>query len=129
MFIGGTKRTGKTSPDINDTKEKDIPLKEVTDYGVQWITNGTTHNVVGPHSLVVDNKIVILWNNVEKATGKREGYYTVLASDGKVVVPPTSLGKNVVFNSAEDPIYHNGRIYWLATKDGYIHKMSINMPE
>ena len=129
MFVGGTTRTGKTSPDINDTKEKDIPLKEVTDYGVQWITNSTTHNVVGPHSLVVNNKIVILWNNVEKATGKREAYYTVLASDGKIVVPPTSLGKDVVFNSAEDPIYHNGRIYWMAMKNGNIQKMSINMPE
>ena len=129
MFVGGTIRTGKTSPDINDTKEKDIPLKEVTDYGVQWITNSATHNVVAPHSIAVGNKIVILWNNVEKNTKEKEGYYTVLANDGKVIVPPTSLGKDVVFNSAEDPVYNNGRIYWIATKDGKIQKISIKMPE
>ena len=78
---------------------------------------------------MVDNKVVILWNNVEKGTNNKEGYYTVLANDGKVIVPPTSLGKDVVFNSAEDPVYNNGRIYWIATKDGKIQKMSIKMPE
>jgi hypothetical protein len=39
------------------------------------------------------------------------------------------MGKDVVFNSAEDPICHNGRIYWIATKDGKIQKISIKMPE
>ena len=122
MFVGGVKRSGATSFDINDNQNK--PLTPVTDYGVHWITNYTDADVVAPHAVVAGDKIVILWNNSKTY----EAYYTILASDGAVIVPPTSLGKDVILNSMEEPIYHNGKVYWVATQNGKIKVMSMSVP-
>ena len=123
MFIGGVKRSGKTSFDIYDNENS--PLTPVTDYGVQWITNYTDQDVVAPHAVVAGNKIVILWSNSKTY----EAYYTVLAQDGKVIVPPTSLGKDVELNSYEDPIYYNGKIYWVGAYGQTVKFMSMDVPK
>ncbi len=121
MFVGGVKRSGHISFDINDNSNS--PLTPVTDYGVHWITNYTDRDVVAPHSVVAGDKIVILWN--EYNNGKCEAFYTVLSNSGEILKPITSLGRNMQLNSYEDPIYHNGRVYWAAAYNGTIRVMSI----
>ncbi len=130
MFVGGVKRKGATSFDGSDSVGK--PLEEVTDYGVQWLTDYTDGDVITPNAVVADDKIVILWN---KRSDNHENYrdteafYTILAHDGKVIVPPTSLGENVVLNVHEDPVYHNGKIYWAGVYLMNLTVMSIDVPK
>ena len=131
MFVGGVKRSGKTSDDCKDNNNK--PLVDVTDYGVIWLTNYTDGDVVYPHAVVIGDKIAILWNKSNKAINPMdtEAFYTLLSSDGQVIVPPVSLGKNLALNSFEEPVYHNGKVYW-ASIDHTSHTvkvMSINVPK
>lgn len=116
MFVGGRKRSGETSFDINDNQNSE--LTPVTNYGVQWITNYTDRDVIAPHTVVADDKIVILWN--EKKDNSIEAFYTVLASDGEILTPAKSLGKEQMLNSNEDPIYHDGYVQWAYPGDGEI---------
>ncbi len=122
MFVGGEKRRGATSTDINDNKN--APLEQVTDYGVHWLTNYTDRDVIAPHAAAEGNKIIILWN--ERGDNGVEAYYTVLTASGDVVTPASSLGK-VQLNSFEDPIYYNGRVYWACAHNGSIRVLSIDV--
>lgn len=123
MFVGGVERKGATSYNINDINNS--PLTPVTDYGVQWITNHTDRDVIAPHCVVADDKIVILWSeNTEEHT---ESFYTILKSNGKILKSPTSLGVGRKLNSYEDPIYHNGRIHWACVSNGNIRVDSFSI--
>jgi len=120
MFVGGTTRSGKTSMDIYDNGNS--PLTEVTDYGVIWLTDHTDRDVIAPQVVVGDDRIIILWT--ENHDYKSESFYMVLASDGKVITPATSLGR-LKLNSYEMPIYHNGSVYWACAYNGIIRVLSI----
>ncbi len=122
MFVGGEKRRGETSLDINDNRNS--PLEPVTDYGVIWLTDYTDREVIAPQVVEADDKIVILWN-VQSDEGC-EAYFMVLSSDGRVISPAASFGK-VSLNSYEKPIYHNGRIYWACAQDGIIRVLNIQV--
>lgn len=118
MFVGGTNRTGSTSLDINDNKNS--PLTQVTNYGVQWISNYTDENVIAPQALVVDDKIIILWST------ENDSFYMQLASNGNVIKPATSLS-GIPLNSFERPIYYNGYIYWVYVKDGKVKVTNLKL--
>ena len=111
FFVGGSKRSGETSFNYKD--RNNTPLTPVTDYGVRWLTNYTSKDVILPHAVVVNDKIVILWNTPGEKEYTTVANYAVLANDGKVIVPPTVLSKDIPLNSMEDPIYHNGKIWWV----------------
>ncbi|MBQ3054683.1 MAG: hypothetical protein IJC88_01105 [Oscillospiraceae bacterium] len=123
MFVGGQERSGATSFDINDNQNS--PLTPVTDYGVRWITNYTGSEVIAPHSVAANDKIVILWN--EMRSGSPVAMYTVLANDGTILKAPTPLGKFRHLNSYEDPIYFNGSVYWASASGGVIRVDSIKI--
>ncbi len=123
MFVGGEKRSGATSFDINDNQNS--PLTSVTDYGVQWITDYADRDVIAPHAVLADDSVVILWN--EKKDDKTEAFYTILSSNGNTIKSPTSLGVGCKLNSNEDPIYHNGTVYWASAYNGRIRINSIEL--
>ena len=116
MFVGGSTRIGETSTDINDNVSK--PLTKVADYGVIWLTNYTERDAIAPQVVVGDDRIIILWSRrrsqVETKDGaySMESFYMVLSADGQVIAPETSLG-SLKLNSYEQPVYHNGSVYWV----------------
>lgn len=124
MFTGGTKRSGKTSYDINDNKNS--PLTSVTDYGVIWLTNHTDRDVVAPHAVVADDRIVILWNEFIDYR-RSEAFYMVVSAEGEVLTPATSLGKNFPLNSGEAPVYHDGKIYWACSVKNRIRVIDLEV--
>ena len=105
-YIGGTARSGATSYDIYDNQN--APLTNVTDYGVIWLTDYTDRNVITPQVVAADDRIVILWK--EDVGSPVDTYYMVLSAEGNVIKPKTPLG--LPLNSFEQPIYHDGRVYW-----------------
>lgn len=124
MFVGGTVRSGETSLNIYDTG--DTPLTKVTDYGVIWLTNHTDRDVIAPQVVVGEDRIIILWTEVYKYTP--ESFYMVLAADGEVITPATSLGR-LKLNSYEMPVYHNGFVYWAYVDNGKLRVVSIPVNE
>ena len=108
IFIGGTDRTGFTSFNIRDNNNR--PLSEITNYGVTWLTNYNDNSVVSPQVVEVNDKVVILWNY------KNNNYYMVISNIGEILIPQTSI--NVPLNSAEQPIYVNGKVQWVYLENG-----------
>lgn len=125
MFVGGEERSGATSFDIYDNQNS--PLTPVTDYGVHWLTDNKDFDVVAPHAVAAEDRIVILWTEMKGIMP--EAYYTVLSSAGETITPPTSLGVGRQLNSNEDPIYHDGTIYWASAYNGRIRVDSIALDE
>lgn len=117
-FLGGTRRTGATSFDINDNNNS--PLTPVTDYGVRWLTNYTDTDVITPQVVLADDKIVILWST------STDSYYMVLSSNGDIITEATSLN-NASLNSYEKPIYYNGGVHWVEVSKGILRKHTINI--
>ena len=119
MFVGGSARSGATSFDINDNANK--PLTPVTDYGVRWLTHYTGKDVVAPHSVVADDRIFIFWSTTEN-----ESFYIVLSANGDILTPETRLA-GMTLNSYEQPVYHNGAIYWISVLNGKLMIRSIDI--
>ena len=124
-FIGGTTRSGATSFDIYDNRNS--PLSPVSDYGVCWLTDYTDRNAVAPQVVIADDKIVIMWStdngNYETVN---DTLYMVLSASGVVLTPATSL-KGVPLNSFEQPVYHDGFIYWAEVENGRLMVRSIEI--
>ena len=115
MFVGGTTRSGATSFDINDNSN--TPLTPVTDYGVRWLTDYTDTDVIAPQVVTANDRLVILFSTQD------DTFYMVLSASGDVLIPVTSLG-GIPLNSFEQPIYHNGAVYWAAVENGRL-KVSV----
>ncbi len=122
MFIGGEKRSGATSFDINDNQNK--PLKNVTDYGVHWLTDYTDKNVVYPRVVSAGDRIAVMWN--ENSDGAVSAHYMVLSDSGEIITPATSIG-SISLNSAEPPVYYDGKIYWASADNGIIRVLSLEI--
>ena len=120
VFVGGSTRSGATSFDINDNNN--LPLTEISDYGVNWLTNYTDKNVIAPQVVVGDDRIIILWT--ENSRSYSEAFYMVLTAGGEIITPATSLGR-LKLNSYEMPIYYNGLVYWAYAYNGKIRVVSI----
>ena len=105
IFIGGEERSGSMSFNVYDTNNS--ALRSVTDYGVHWLTNYASDNVVRPQVVEADDKIVILWTHSYK------NYYMILSNEGNILVPETEI--NVPLNSYEKPVYINGKVQWVYT--------------
>lgn len=116
MFIGGEVRSGALSTDIKDSNNS--PLKNVTDYGVHWLTNYTDTDVIAPQVVSANDHIVILWSTED------DTFYMVLSEEGKIITPATSLG-GLPLNSFERPVYYDGVIYWAAINNGILKIMNI----
>lgn len=117
-FIGGEVRSGALSTDINDNDNS--PLKNVTDYGVQWLTNYNDTDVIAPQVVSANDRIVILWSTDE------DTFYMVLSENGTIITPATSLG-GLPLNSFERPVYYDGAVYWVAAKNGRLKIMSVKL--
>lgn len=123
MFVGGEERVGATSFDINDNQNK--PLTDVTDYGVRWLTDYIDRDVISPRAVSAGDRVAIMWN--ESAGSVTSAHYMVLSDTGKVITPPTSIG-NMRLNSAEPPVYYDGKIYWASSSgNGIIRVLSLEI--
>ena len=118
MFVGGSERSGATSYDINDNENK--PLTPVTDYGVHWLTSYTDKNVVVPQVVSAGDRIVILWSATNDTSN-----YMVLSADGNVIIPETVI--DAPLNSHENPIYHDGSVYWASVSDQKLKVRSLKI--
>jgi hypothetical protein len=114
---GGKSRTG----DCNGAK--------VTDTGIRWLTDyGTNYEAREPQVVYTNNdRIVVMWEKHNRKTGKfAQSYYMVLSSNGAVLQKATPMNK-IRLNACEEPIYANGRIYWVTADGGNakIHELKI----
>ena len=124
-----TTRTGQTSYEIYNDGDDNTPLSTVTDYGVHWLTDYTDKDVVAPQVVVADDKIVILWSSYDgNWESPRNTLYMVLSANGNILTPATSL-KGVSLNSYEQPVYHDGTIYWASVSNGRLKIRSIDIAE
>ena len=123
MFVGGIARSGATSYDINDNENK--PLTPITDYGVQWLTNYTDKNVVVPQVVSAGDRIVILWSAIDSSATDFTSNYMVLSADGNVIIPATVI--DAPLNSHENPVYHDGSVYWASANERKLRVRSLKI--
>ncbi|MDR0223047.1 MAG: fibronectin type III domain-containing protein [Oscillospiraceae bacterium] len=115
---GGKSRTG----DCNGAK--------VTDTGILWLTDyGTDYEARESQVVYTNNdRIVVMWEKHNRKTGKfAQSYYMVLSSNGAVLQKAAPMNK-IRLNACEEPVYANGRIYWVTAEYGgnaKIHELKI----
>lgn len=90
---------------------------EVTNYGVEWLTDYGTDYAFNAVQVVPtdDGKIVILYelNNAHVYWDYYGLYYMVLDENGNVIKPATLFSKTAKLNRCETPVYANGKVWWV----------------
>lgn len=60
--------------------------EKYTDTGIVWLTNYKSVGVGGSAMAVIDkDKILIMWENLEKKVNFVSSYYSIVRSDGKIL--------------------------------------------
>lgn len=92
--------------------------KEVTDYGMKWLTNfGSNTKIWYPQAVSLSKtKVAILFEKFidEKFVGT---YYMVVSNTGKVLKKAKRISTVARLNPFSQPVYANKRVYWAGNKD------------
>jgi hypothetical protein len=107
--------------------------QDVTDYGVKWLTSGTSSYYENPQVVSDGNgTIVVLFEQYSSKNSSYQGvYYIVLNKNGKVISKKQKYSSTAHLNPCEMPVYTNGTIYWTANQEKdskdimYVYTLSV----
>lgn len=103
----------------------------VTDKGIKWLTNYSGKYTASAVSITStdDDRVVVMWEKLNKDEVFLNSYYMILASNGQILQNATSLRYRRL-NVYESPVYRNGYIYWTSakgvTKKATTYRIKIN---
>lgn len=120
-------------------ENKFLSSKQVTDYGVKWITDyKNDYNISEVRAVKInDNRVMILWAENEIAvsgkgytpTGKTKYYYMIIDHNGHVVVEKTIFNRSTLSNLI-DYVYKDGYLYFSESDgNGHITLNKVNVNE
>lgn len=127
-LVAGEARTPVGTKPANVATELRLNGTE-RDYGVIWLTDYADDcYVANPKVTAISgNRFVLMWEkrSYNALSGNVESYYQVFTEDGKALCQPQLL-KNCQMAGNVDPVYQNGKIYWV-TKDrngAFVHVLN-----
>ncbi len=99
--------------------------KQVTDYGVKWLTSSTKYfNKNVQMAVTSSGRIVILYEKYKRSNYNYQGvYYMVLDSEGNVLKSSTKYSGVARLNPYEQPVVTGDIINWVGNKNdktGYV---------
>lgn len=105
--------------------------KEVTDYGVKWLTDYSKKTEISEPQIALTNKnrIVVLYE--KSVSDKYKGvYYMVLDENGRILKDETRFSATARLNSCEMPVFAKGKVWWVGntvsdTKNIYIFSLEL----
>ena len=99
-------RSGIAGPNGNEA---------VTNYGVQWLTNGNS-TIKNPQVVSDGNgKIAVLYEKYSKS--KYQGvFYIILDADGNIIRKESCFSAKACLNPCRMPEYSNGKVYWTGNR-------------
>ena len=117
----------------NSTSRTGTCLGEnVTDTGIKWLTDYSDGSYVNNPQIAYtdDDKIVILWEKMDKNGDFIQSYYMILSSNGEVLRKKVPMNK-IRLNANEEPIYSDGYVNWLTANGNKakVHSLDINSVE
>lgn len=113
VFVQLLDKSTLTSRLNASTRKGTSGSESVTDKGIKWLTNYSANYTASAVSIVAtdDDRVVVMWEKLNKNNVFLNSYYMILASNGQVLQKATSLRYRRL-NVYEDPVYRNGYIYW-----------------
>ncbi len=108
--------------------------RDVTNYGVQWLTSlGSDEEVITVQIVTTDNKEIVVLYEYKKGGSYKGVYFIVMDEDGKVK-KRSIFNTYAMLNPCVMPVYTQGKICWIGNKYGdawadspvYIYSLDID---